>query len=137
MTIATLDHVNIRTARIEESCRFYRDVLGMTLSLIPGMQDMSVGAWVHSADGRPVIHLNRAPEGADFLGEVADWAGFKGSAQIHHIAFRCDDYDATLKKLEEEGLALHFMDVPQINLRQIFVRDPNDILLELNFLTEA
>lgn len=137
MTIATLDHVNIRTTRMEESCRFYCDVLGMAVSLAPGAQDLSVGAWIHSADGRPVIHLNRAPEGADFLGEVADWAGFKGSAQIHHVAFRCEDYDSTLQRLQEEGLALHFMDVPQVNLRQIFVRDPNGILLELNFLSEA
>ena len=137
MTILTLDHVNVRTTLMEQSRRFYQDLLGMTVAPAPGASDLDVGAWVHSSDGRPLRHLNRAPEGADFLGEERNWKELSGSAQVHHVAFRCADYEATLARLQEAGLALRFMDVPQIGLRQIFVRDPNDILIELNFLSDA
>lgn len=136
MTISTLDHVNIRTTRMAESLRFYEQVLEMQAAPAPGTADMAVGAWIHSEDGRPVIHLNAAPQGADFLGEERDWAALQGSAQIHHIAVRCTNYDATRAQLEAEGLALHFNEVPQVGLRQIFVRDPNDILIEMNFIAE-
>lgn len=137
MTILTLDHVNVRTTAMEQSRRFYQDLLGMAVAAAPGTSDLNVGAWVHSSDGRPVIHLNLAPEGADFLGETRNWAELSGSAQVHHLAFRCSDYDATLARLQDAGLELRFMEVPQIGLRQIFVRDPNDILIELNFISET
>lgn len=133
MTILTLDHVNVRTTLMEQSRRFYQDLLGMTVGPAPGTSDLDLGAWVYSSDGRPVIHLNRAPEGADFLGETRNWTELHGSAQVHHLAFRCSDYDATRARLQEAGLELRYMDVPQVNLRQIFVRDPNDIMIELNY----
>lgn len=136
MTISTLDHVNIRTTRMAESLRFYEQVLEMQAAPAPGAADMAVGAWIHSEDGRPVIHLNAAPQGADFLGEERDWAALNGSAQIHHIALRCTQYAATRTRLEAAGLPLQFNEVPQVGLRQIFVRDPNDILIEMNFIAE-
>jgi len=36
-------------------------------------------------------------------------------------------------KLESRGLVYTSSDVPSINLRQLFVNDPNGVTLELNF----
>ena len=133
MAIKAIDHVNIRTRKLTESIAFYRDALGMDVRPLPGLDDMDRGAWVYAGDGRPVVHLNSAEDGADFLGEVRDWQGLSGSARVHHVAFDCDDYDGFRAQLTESGFTLKFGEVAAINLRQIFVRDPNDILVELNF----
>jgi catechol 2,3-dioxygenase-like lactoylglutathione lyase family enzyme len=133
MAINALDHVNIRTSLMVESLAFYGEMLGMTVTVPPGMDDISDNAWIVADDGRPVVHLNRVLEGSDFLGDDRDWSVLRGSARVHHVAFDCADYDAFRARLAGAGLALRFNDVTAINLRQIFVHDPNDILIELNF----
>ena len=133
MAIKAIDHVNIRTAKLAESIAFYRDALGMDVQPGPGEKDMDRFAWVYAGDGRPVVHLNIADDSSDFLGEGRDWEGVSGSARVHHVAFDCDEYDALRARLEASGFALRFNEVAVIDLRQIFVYDPNDILVELNF----
>jgi len=133
MAINALDHVNIRTARMGPSVGFYRDILGMEVTPVPGTTDMSEAAWILAGDGRPVVHINLAKDGADCLGEDLDWSEIHGSARVHHVAFDCGDYDAMLGRISEAGLDTRFNEVPAINLRQIFVNDPDGILIELNF----
>lgn len=133
MSINALDHVNIRTSLMGESIAFYGEALGMTVTVPPDMTDVSENAWIVADDGRPVIHLNRVLEGSDFLGDDRDWSDMRGSARVHHIAFDCADYDGFCARFAQAGLAMRFNDVTAINLRQIFVHDPNDILIELNF----
>lgn len=133
MAINALDHVNIRASRMEPTVGFYRDILGMEVTPVPGQADMSQAAWIVARDGRPVVHINLAIEGPDFLGEDVRWADLHGSARVHHVAFDCGDYDEILGRINRAGLAARFNEVPQINLRQIFVNDPDGILIELNF----
>ncbi len=133
MSVNALDHVNIRTSLMGESIAFYRDMLGMKVTPAPGMNDTSENAWVVADDGRPVVHLNRVLEGSDFLGDDRDWSALRGSARVHHVAFDCADYDGFRARLSRAALALTFNEVTSINLRQIFVHDPNEILIELNF----
>jgi catechol 2,3-dioxygenase-like lactoylglutathione lyase family enzyme len=133
MAINALDHVNIRSSRITESIAFYRDLLGMTVGPVPGQTDISESAWVMSDDGRPVVHLNAASDGVDFLGNAESWTGITGSARVHHVAFDCGGYDEMRDRLAGAGLPLQFNEVEPIGLRQIFARDPNGVLIELNF----
>lgn len=133
MTIEALDHVNVRCADIDKSIAFYETMLGMTVEPPPGAVDMRQNAWIVAKDGRSVVHLNLATPGADFLKDSRDWSDVSGSGRVHHVAFECSDYDGVRKTLGEAGLALRFNDVPEIALRQIFVHDPDGILVELNF----
>ena len=133
MTIQSLDHVNIRSRRYEASLAFYRDVLGMAVRPVPGQADCTAGAWAYAADGRPALHLNSAELTPDFLGEGPTPPTAEGSARVHHVALLCTDYDATRRRLEEKGQTLGFNTVEAANLRQIFVRDPDGVLVELNF----
>ncbi|HEY4546963.1 MAG TPA: VOC family protein [Pedomonas sp.] len=133
MSINSLDHVNIRTSRLDESIAFYRDILGLTVGTIPGFQDTSRGAWIEAGNGRAVIHLNAAMPGPDFLGEDRNWSEIKGSGRVHHVAFDCTDFEAMHQRLTDAGIPLKLNTVEAINLRQIFIQDPNDVLLELNF----
>ncbi len=132
MTVQSLDHVNIRSACMAETLAFYRDTLGMTVEAPPGRSDTLEVAWILSADGRPSVHLGSTAR-LSFLDEGRDWTGVTGSGLVDHVAFNCTGHDAMRQRLEATGLALRFNEVPEIGLRQIFVVDPNGILIELNF----
>jgi len=126
MAIRTLDHVNIHTPRVAETLRFYGDLLGMRAAPPPGSDDMARGAWIYDPEGRPVVHVVSSEL---VEGSVAG----EGSGRVHHVAFECSDYDAMRADLEARDAVEQLNEVAEIGLRQIFVRDPNGILLELNF----
>jgi catechol 2,3-dioxygenase-like lactoylglutathione lyase family enzyme len=132
MAVSTLDHVNISSCCLPETIAFYTELLGME-ARAPMGGDMAKAAWIYAADGRPVIHVGARPEGVDFLGEAASEVPVSGSGVVHHIALACTDYAGTRARLESSGHKLRFSDLPRIALRQIFIHDPNGILVELNF----
>jgi catechol 2,3-dioxygenase-like lactoylglutathione lyase family enzyme len=141
--IKQLDHYNIRTFRIDETVDFYVDLLGMRDG--PFMAPRSMGAWLYDTTDRPVVHLiaidpdnpeaavGRIRERLEGLGEPVDMSTWRGGGAIDHIAFECDDYDGQIAKLGERGIPFRESFVPSINLRQIFVNDPNGVTVELNF----
>jgi hypothetical protein len=49
------------------------------------------------------------------------------------VALRCSGYDEIRARLTRRGVEHRLNEVTAIGLRQIFVLDPNDVLLELNF----
>ena len=52
---------------------------------------------------------------------------------VHHIALNCSGFDAMIARLDAAGMGRQVNDLRSIGLRQIFIHDPNDIVLELNF----
>jgi catechol 2,3-dioxygenase-like lactoylglutathione lyase family enzyme len=133
VTIQSLDHVNIRSRRYEESLAFYRDVLGLDVRPAPGQADCHASAWAYTADGRPALHLNSAELIPDFLNEGPTPPTPEGSGRVHHVALLCTDYETIRQRLEDHGQGLRFNSVEAANLRQIFVQDPDGVLVELNF----
>ncbi len=133
MKIERLDHVNIHTGRLDETIRFYESVMGLKAGAAPGL-DPERTAWMFDPDGRALIHLGMA---GSILGEErrdgpgADEA--PGSGAVHHIAFNCSGYDAMIARLERLCVAHRTNHVTEIGLRQIFIHDPNGVMLELNF----
>ena len=132
MAIIGIEHVNIRTACLPETIHFYRDILGMTVAPPPGRSDLSDGAWVYGSDGSAVLHIGDAalvcPGETQAPATVPSDTG-----TIHHVALSCDDYGQVRELIEADDIALTANDLPQFNLRQIFIRDPNGVLVELNF----
>lgn len=141
--IRQLDHYNIRTFKIDETVRFYVDILGLRDG--PFMAPRSMGAWLYDMTDRPVVHLiaidpddpepaiGRIRERLEGLGAEIDTSTWTGGGAVDHVAFECEDYDGQVAKLEERGIPYRESFVPQINLRQIFINDPNGVTLELNF----
>jgi catechol 2,3-dioxygenase-like lactoylglutathione lyase family enzyme len=145
MGVKSLDHYNLLTTRFSETLAFYGEALGMEARAPMSMGDMSNGAWIHDESGAPLVHVQRVdPHNPEQrlgqvrarLGALADGIDaqrLSGAGAIEHIAFECDDYEGLRERLSKLGLELAFNDAPQVKLRQIFVRDPNGVLLELNF----
>jgi len=122
MSVGLLDHYNIRTGNLEQTVSFYEAVLGLTNSDRPNFS--FPGAWLYS-DGRAVVHL------IDVSGQAEP--AKTGTGAIDHIAFVSRGFEAMKAHLETTGYEYQARVVPGGALWQIFVRDPNGVLLELNY----
>jgi catechol 2,3-dioxygenase-like lactoylglutathione lyase family enzyme len=132
VTITTLDHVNIITADLDGTARFFADLLGLNRRDAPSPLTPDNAQWMYDDDGRAVLHINSVDCPRTFDRAVAP--GPTGS--IHHVAFRCSGYDTMMARLDARRMDRQLNTVEAIGLRQIFTTDPNGILLELNFFAD-
>ena len=122
INVGRLDHYNVSTRNLGATIRFYVDVLGFVNGPRPPFD--FPGAWLYS-EGHPVLHLNDisptdTPQRAD-------------SGVIDHIAFGSRGFEATKQHLTDKGVQFRINQVPNSRRWQIFLRDPNNVLIELNF----
>jgi catechol 2,3-dioxygenase-like lactoylglutathione lyase family enzyme len=136
MQIQKLDHVNIQTPHLADTLRFYEDVLGLKAGPTPGGTDTSRAAWVYDKNGFPILHIGQIIAERRLPGDRPsdiETRPTRGGGVVHHVAFEGSGHDQFVEKLTELGVSFDRNEIPSINLRQIFLRDPNDILIELNF----
>jgi catechol 2,3-dioxygenase-like lactoylglutathione lyase family enzyme len=136
MSIRALDHVNIRTADLEATVAFFRDVLGMNVVSPPGAPAGARAAWVLDDSGNAVVHIG-ATDVAYPTDDEVPFDAHRGGGSVHHVAFRCGDPADMLARLTRHGVAMHETRIESIGLRQMFVHEPNGIFLELNFWESA
>jgi catechol 2,3-dioxygenase-like lactoylglutathione lyase family enzyme len=134
MPAKRLDHYNIWSTRLDETVRFYVDVLGLTVGPRPpfGLP----GAWLYDSTNSPVVHLVDVAKSTAADRAAAgnrDITTLNGSGAIDHVAFEASDFEDLCSRLRAAGLKYREDGIPSINLRQIFVNDPNGVQLELNF----
>jgi catechol 2,3-dioxygenase-like lactoylglutathione lyase family enzyme len=128
MTVKTLDHINIQTRDMAGTIRFYQDLLGLVAKTAPRRKPAE-RQWLYAGE-RALIHLNLFGTDNTYKREVVP-GGTTGA--IHHVAFECDGLDDMVARLEAMGLRFERAELPEIRLTQLFVVDPNNVLLELNF----
>lgn len=128
-TVKRLDHFNIQTHDMAGTIAFYADLLNLEARTAPE-RDPADRMWLYDSGDRAVIHLNRFGTDNTIPREVVPG---NPTGAIHHIAFECDGYEETVDKLKVMGLYYATNDIVRVSLRQIFVADPNNVLLELNF----
>ena len=122
VSVGVLDHFNIRTRKLAETVRFYEDILGLEKGARPNFA--FPGAWMYS-EGRPVVHLvdisaTSEPQKPD-------------SGVVHHVAFVSRGFDGMKQRLTARGMKFEARQVPGGDLWQIFVHDPNGVMIELNY----
>jgi catechol 2,3-dioxygenase-like lactoylglutathione lyase family enzyme len=124
MTIRAVDHINIGTHKLDETVAFFRDVLGLEVGWRPDFP--FGGAWLYAGD-KAVVHLVtlEAPKHPS------------SQAALDHFAFSIDDYDGAKARLEAKGVRHRAVDIPGTPIRQIFLRDPNGVNIELNYRDHA
>jgi len=135
MPVRVLDHCSIRTIRLKETRDFYVEVLGMDEGDRPDFP--FPGNWL-CVNGRTVVHLvgvdPEDPSGlVEYLGGDIDPESLAGSGSFDHIAFRATDAPAMIEHLEKKNVPYRARQVPNMDLYQIFVEDPNGITVELNY----
>ncbi len=122
MSVGVLDHYNVSTRNLRDTVRFYEEVLGLVNGPRPPFD--FPGAWLYS-EGHPVLHLNDI--------SPTDKPQRPDSGVIDHIAFGSRGFEAIKQHLTRKGVAFRDNEVPNSTRRQIFVTDPNNVLIELNF----
>lgn len=132
MPVLGLNHLNIRTPDFKRTVDFLRDALGMKVSPVPEFDSIEKAAWIYDDSGVPVLHLARADVPYSPTEVLPDEAP-RGSGAIQHVALSCADFEAMRSRLTALDLSFRENYLPKAGIRQIFVRDPTDILLELNF----
>jgi catechol 2,3-dioxygenase-like lactoylglutathione lyase family enzyme len=120
MAIRNIDHINIGTDKLAETCAFFREALGLVEGWRPNFS--FGGAWLYAGDGA-VVHLV----------DLADPKRPSVEAALDHFAFRIDDYDEALRRLDAAGVKYRAVDIPDAPIRQVFLRDPNGVNIELNY----
>ncbi len=55
------------------------------------------------------------------------------SGVVHHVAFVSHGFDGMKQRLQSKGMEFESHQVPGGDLWQIFVHDPNGVMIELNY----
>ncbi len=130
MQVNWLDHVNIITDRLDETAEFYRTLLGLKRRDAPPPLTPQNAQWLYDTGGKAIMHINSVDCPRMFDREVQPGAL---TGAVHHVALNCTGYDEMIRRIEARDLPYQVNLVEAIGLRQIFVADPNNVLLELNF----
>ncbi len=135
----TLNHFSIRTTDLEATREFYEGVLGLTVGPRPDFP--FPGLWMYRGDhadtANAVVHVIGIdpddPEGLKkYLGD-RDPSSLTGSGAVDHVAFFATGLSPMLAKLGRLGIALRERTVPALGLHQVFLDDPNGVVIELNY----
>ncbi len=129
MHVKNLNHINIQTYDMTETIRFYSELLGLEARIAPE-RDPSMRQWLYDTRGVAVIHLNLFGTDNTIPRDVQPG---KPTGAIHHVAFECEGFDEMVERLKARDLSYGYNEIAEISLRQLFVNDPNNVLLELNF----
>lgn len=135
MPVIGLDHVNLRTAEPARTMAFFRDALGMTVGGPMGRPASDQGGWIYDETGAAVVHVGSADSPYPTDAE-RPFTPARGSGAVHHVALACADFEGVKRRLGALGLEFTESDLRSFGLRQIFVAEPNGVLLELNFRDE-
>lgn len=137
MALESMDHLSIRTIKIEETREFYETAMGMTVGNRPPLP--FPGYWMYLED-KAVIHIvgidQDDPSGLiDYLGDV-DLDDLNGGGAVDHLAFRASNPEGLIARLNALDVPYRERKVPELNLFQLFLEDPNNITLELNYFDD-
>ncbi|WP_338466652.1 VOC family protein [Novosphingobium sp. ZN18A2] len=130
MQVNALDHVNIITDNLNGTAEFYKEFLGLERRDAPAPLTPQNAQWMFDKGGKAILHINSVdcPRAFDRDVHPGDLTG-----AVHHVALNCTGYDEMIRRIEDRDLDYQVNHIAAVGLRQIFVADPNNVLLELNF----
>ena len=98
---ATIDHLGIAVRSLDDALKFYRDQLGLTVSLRETVEQEKVNVAMLPA-GEPRIELLE-PSASDSV--IAKFIEKRGEG-LHHVAVKVPDLSATVERLKAGGARL-------------------------------
>lgn len=131
MGIFGLDHFFVRANDLEATKAWYCDVLGFEEMPRPAFP--FPGYWL-GVNGAVQVHMG--PHAAEFeryyVGTTATSAT-DHAGTIDHIALIAQDPSSMAARFAELGVQAEHRWIPSFGIAQLFVRDPNGVMIELNF----
>ena len=132
MPLTRMEHYLVLTDDLDATRDFYRDVLGMTVGPRPPLG--FPGYWLYLGE-TPCIHI------AEWLTYTAHSNALgipvtgraEGTGPFDHVAFNATGYDEMKQELERRNVGFSVNEPRGVDLRQIFLDDPNGLKIELNY----
>lgn len=122
--IKSLNHIAVVTKRLEESIKFYRDVLGFREISRPNFK--FTGAWLFN-HGLMIHILGPDPN----TGETASKPSGEIQTREPHIALHADNLEAVEQLLKAHDIAFRRNEVPDRKTKQLFFQDPDGFHIEV------
>ena len=132
MPITELNHYFVRSRDIERSRSFYCEALGF--EVMPRPNFPFPGYWL-GVGGKVQVHMgpDGAPEATGHYFGTSAASARDNAGVVDHIAFQGTDAQGMGRHLAKLGLPVKTRHIAEISLFQIFVADPDGLLIELNF----
>ena len=136
MPLTELNHYLLVAQDLERTKKFYQDVFGLQLAERP---DFGFPGYWLSINGEICVHLaSQAPNKVrDTFLLKKHPKGTRGSGSVDHIAFLAQNPAEVRSRIRKHKVPMHFRSFPDAKLFQIFLKDPDDVTIELNFLGEV
>jgi len=122
MAVQALNHYNVQTTDLESTREFYEKVLGFKAGPRPNFE--FPGYWLYCGD-MPVVHLSG--------GWRARTDKPKDTGNFDHVAFTAGDFEGMKRHFQKLSIPYREQKVPGASVWQLFVTDPNEVVIELNF----
>jgi methylmalonyl-CoA/ethylmalonyl-CoA epimerase len=101
MNLSHIEHIGIAVKRLDESIKFYQEVLGLKCYAVEEVADQKVKTAFFQI-GQTKIELL---ESTDPEGPIGKFIEKRGEG-IHHLAFATDKLQSSLQELKEKGIKL-------------------------------
>ncbi|MFQ6012193.1 MAG: VOC family protein [Thermoplasmata archaeon] len=122
----TFTYTGIRVRNLDTSLEFYTKVLGMELlERIQAPETKGEFAELVSEDSENVLEINWYSEDSPVAGE------YREGEELDHLAFEVNDLDAALAYLDQRGYPRVMGPLESKGARWVYVKDPDDIWIEL------
>ena len=137
MPVTELNHYLLVAKNLERTRKFYQQVLG--LKLASERPDFGFPGYWLKAGGNICVHLaSQAPNRIrDQFLLKKHRKGANGSGTVDHIAFLAKKPEEVRRRIQKHKIEMHYRSFPESKLFQIFLKDPDDVTIELNFLGEV
>jgi catechol 2,3-dioxygenase-like lactoylglutathione lyase family enzyme len=132
MPLTELNHYFVRAGDLERTKNFYVDVLGF--EVMPRPDFPFKGYWL-GVNGRIQVHMGQAgiPNAELYYLGTTKRSAADNSGVIDHIAFLATEPEVFLKRFKEMGVSARPRSLPEFELYQLFIKDPDGLTIELNF----
>jgi len=120
-------YTGIRVKNMDESIRFYTEVLGMKIAEKREKMEPTRGEVVtlKSPTSSQLLELNFYEEESPF------YAPYMNGEDLDHLAFDVENLESTVSDLKRRGIEIVVEPYQIGGWREAFIRDPNGIWIEL------
>ncbi len=101
MNLTHIEHIGIAVKNLEESIKYYENILGLKCYSIEEIKDQKVRTAFFKV-GQTKIELL---ESTEYDGPIGKFIEKKGEG-IHHIAFHVNDIENSLQEVKKKGIKL-------------------------------
>lgn len=128
MYLKSVDHISIVVSNLEENVRFYRDILGFSISK-EFYDEKEKAKIVFLSTGNTMLELI-APDKPVKESPLPNWEE-RNSTTIEHIAFAVDNIEETVNYLKSKGVEFILGPINSPGVTYGYFKGPDGILLEI------